>query len=80
MAEGTFRHDTIVKRLGAGGMGVVHRAEDTRLERQVALKLLGDGMLADPTAQERLCRWGIGRSEVIDMPSNADSREQRTGA
>jgi serine/threonine protein kinase/tetratricopeptide (TPR) repeat protein len=46
----------ILDRIGAGGMGVVYRARDPRLNRQVAIKLLSPEMAADPQARERLRR------------------------
>jgi eukaryotic-like serine/threonine-protein kinase len=44
----------ILARIGEGGMGVVYRARDPRLDRQVAIKLLSTEMAADPRARERL--------------------------
>ncbi len=56
MIGSVVSHYRVVDRLGAGGMGVVYRAEDMRLGRHVALKFLPETMTSDPLATERFER------------------------
>src|SRR5262245_52442368 len=56
MADRAVSHYRVIETIGGGGMGVVYKAEDTRLGRPVALKFLPDEISRDAAAVDRFLR------------------------
>jgi len=64
MTGQTLGHYRIIEKIGAGGMGVVYRARDERLERDVAIKVLPAGALADEEMRKRFRREAMALSKL----------------
>jgi len=66
--SGEISHYRLIERIGRGGMGVVYRARDTRLERQVAVKFLSSRLVGDEQAKTRFLHEARAAS-TIDHPN-----------
>jgi serine/threonine-protein kinase len=60
----TVGHFKILSKVGQGGMGVVYLAHDERLERDVALKVVREGLLADEAARKRFRKEALALSKL----------------
>jgi serine/threonine protein kinase len=60
----TLGHYRIIEQIGAGGMGVVYRAHDEQLEREVAVKVLPAGTLADEAARKRFRKEALALAKL----------------
>ena len=76
--ERLLLHYRIINKIGAGGMGEVYKAEDTKLGRHVALKLLSPDTTSDATAKRRLLSEAQSASALNHPNIRHDLRDRRS--
>ena len=73
-------HYRILEQIGAGGMGIVYRAHDLQLDRDVAIKFLPPGTLKDTGARSRFRKEALALAHICDTLDDGNiSIEQETG-
>src|SRR5436309_15722203 len=60
----TLGHYRVVEQIGAGGMGIVYRAHDEQLDRDVAIKVLPPRSLTDDTARKRFRKEALSLARL----------------
>lgn len=65
MVGRTLSHYSIVEEIGKGGMGVVYKARDNHLDKDVAIKILNPGTLTDEVARKRFRREALSLAKLI---------------
>src|SRR5581483_169843 len=64
MVPQTLSHYRVLEQIGAGGMGIVYRAHDEQLHRDVALKVLPPGTLSDESARRRYRKEALALAKL----------------